>query len=391
LERRLELTGEAVAVETVVISSTIEGPISYCPWREGDRVEVAPDKPVRLIEINRELYRAEVLAAAAILKVARAKLADMQAGTRPEEIAKAKETVRRLAAQAVFAKEDLGRITRLVASDALAGDALERAQVEAVTTQAELDFARSHLAMLEAGPTKTAVEVQAAAVKETQARLDLAQARLNECVVMAPFSGTVTRVYVRSGDMAVVKAPLLELANLDSAIIRTAVPESYAAAIREGMMAYITLDASPGKTFKGKIVRLFPDLDRRMRTRTVELAVNAPGVLVPGMFARVLLVLEAVENTVTVPVQALSVTSSGEQIVYVAADDKAVLRKVRTGIEQAGRIQITAGLEVGEQVVAAGYEKLKDGMEIRVAQPRKGTDKTNAERDLPAKMAVGAP
>jgi hypothetical protein len=64
----LELTGETVAVESVVISATVEGPISYCPWREGDAVETSPEKPARLIEINRELYRAEVNAAEVIAR-----------------------------------------------------------------------------------------------------------------------------------------------------------------------------------------------------------------------------------------------------------------------------------------------------------------------------------
>jgi len=369
IARLLELTGETVAVESVVISAMMEGPISYCPWREGDRVDVVPDKPTRLIEINRELYRAEVNAAEAALEVARAKLADMKAGTRPEEIAKAQEAVRQLEEGTTFAKNDLERITKLVESGSLPGEALEKARVENAAEHAKLAFAKRHLEMLEAGYTKTAIAMQDAAVKESQAKLDLAKARLNECVIMAPFAGTITRVHVRPGDMASVKAPLLEMADLSSLVIRVAVPEAHASAVNKGMAAHVAMDSLPGKTFTAKVVRVYPELDRRMRTRTVELTLTDPANLAPGMFARVRLVLESVQDAVTIPKQAVLLTPAGGQVAYVVADGKAAMRKVKTGIEQAGRVQVLGGVDLGERVVISGLAVVKDGMEIRVAAP----------------------
>lgn len=372
IEQLLELTGETVAVESVVIAATVEGPISYCPWREGDRIQNAGD---RLIEIDRELYRAEVKASEAALEVARAKLADLEAGTRPEEIAKAREAVRQLEESTTFAKSDLDRITRLVDSGSLPGESLEKARVEFVAEQAKLASARRQLEMLEAGYTQTAIAVQKAVVKEAQAKLDLAKARLGECVIGAPFAGTVTRVHVRSGDMAAVKAPLLEVADLSSLVIRVAVPEAHASAVHGGMVAKVTLDSLPGRRFTAKIDRVYPQLDRRMRTRTVELSLTEPADLVPGMFARVHLLLQSVENAVTIPLHAVNTTPSGATAAYVLSDGKAVMRKVQIGIEQAGRLQILAGLKSGEPVVVAGQEKLKDGAVVQVAGAGKPSSK----------------
>jgi multidrug efflux pump subunit AcrA (membrane-fusion protein) len=372
IARLLELTGETVAVESVVISAMVEGPISYCPWREGDKVDVVPDKPTRLIEINRELYRAEVNAAEAALEVAKAKLADLKAGTRPEEIAKAQEAVRQLEESTTFAKNDLDRITKLVESGSLPGETLEKARVEHVAELSKLSSAKRHLEMLEAGYTKTVIAMQDAAIKESQAKLDLAKARLNECVIFAPFSGTITRVHVRPGDMASIKAPLLEMADMSSLVIRVAVPEAHASAVQEGMAAHVSLDSLPGKAFTAKVVRVYPELDRRMRTRTVELKLAEPAGLAPGMFARVSLVLESIENAVTVPQQSILLTPAGGQVAFVVAEGKAAVRKVKTGIEQAGRVEVLTGLEPGEKVIVTGHEKLKDGMEVRVAHPGKG-------------------
>ena len=391
LSRVLELTGETVAVESVIISATMEGPISYCPWREGDRVETAPEKPARLIEISRELYRAEVNAAEAALEVATAKLTDLQAGTRPEEIAKAQETVRQLEESTSFAKNDLDRVTKLVESGSMPGEALEKARVEHIGELAKLSTAKRHLEMLEAGYTKTAIAVQEASVKEATAKLDLAKARLSECVIFAPFSGTITRVHVRRGDMAAAKAPLLEMADLSSLVIRVAVPEAYASAMRTDMKAQVSLDSLAGKTFAAKVARVYPELDRRMRTRTVELVVDEPANLAPGMFARVRLVLESVADAVTIPQQAIALTPAGGQVAYLVGDGKVVMRKVKTGIEQAGRVQVVAGLESGEKVVVTGHERLKDGTEVRVAGPAMGQGKGGPGDGAPATKGRGTP
>ena len=381
IARLLELTGETVAVQSVVISATAEGPISHCPWREGDRIERTGEK---LIEISRELYRAEVNAAEAALEVARAKLTDLKAGTRPEEIAKASETVRQLEESMTFARTDLDRITRLVESGSLPSEALEKARVEQVTTQARLAAAKQHLEMLQAGQTVTAIAVQEAMVKEAQAKLDLAKARLGECVIFAPFAGTITRVHVRTGDMAAMKAPLVEMADMTSLVIRVAVPEAHASALMPGMRAHVSLDSLPDRTFSAEVLRIYPELDRRMRTRTIELTLNEPAALAPGMFARVNLLMESVANAVTIPLQAITLTPAGGQVVFVVTDGKTAARNVKTGIEQAGRVQVLSGLTPGETVVVGGYEVLKDGMEVRMAVPAKAQPQGRAPMTAPA-------
>jgi multidrug efflux pump subunit AcrA (membrane-fusion protein) len=96
----VDLTGEVVATDSVVVSATVEGPIAFFPWREGDRVEAAGAK---LVVIDRGIYQADVHAARAALEAAKAKLADLKAGTRPEEITQAREVVRKLDEATAFA------------------------------------------------------------------------------------------------------------------------------------------------------------------------------------------------------------------------------------------------------------------------------------------------
>jgi multidrug efflux pump subunit AcrA (membrane-fusion protein) len=116
-----------------------------------------------------------------------------------------------------------------------------------------------------------------------------------------------------------------------------------------------------------------------MRTRTAEVEVTDKVDLVPGMFARLGLILKSEKDTVVVPTEAVIVTPKGFRVAYVIEDGKAFQRKVTVGIEGGGKIQILAGIKPGEQIAIAGNEKLKDGVEVRV----QGTEKQGTEKAKP--------
>jgi len=83
------------------------------------------------------------------------------------------------------------------------------------------------------------------------------------------------------------------------------------------------------------------------------------------MFARLKLPLQTVAEATVVPREAIIVTPNGDRIAFVFKDGKALRRKLETGIEGDGRVQIITGLQPGEKVVVAGNEKLRDGMEVK--------------------------
>ncbi|MEX0775803.1 MAG: efflux RND transporter periplasmic adaptor subunit [Phycisphaeraceae bacterium] len=359
-----ELTGEVVAAQSVTISATVEGPISFCPWREGDVIQRAGEE---LIRIDRPTYRTDVLAAQAAVAVAQAKLADLKAGARAEEIAQARETVGQLESCSAFAANDLKRIEKLVAGGAVPAETAERARVAAVECQSKLASAKQRLAMLEGGPTKTQIAVAQAAVYEAEARLAMAAARLAECTITAPFAGVVSRVEVRAGDMASPRAPLLEMFDPQSLVVRFAVPEWLAGRVRPGQAIHVRLDATPGKPIAAQVSRVYPQLDPRMRTRTLEAQATQQADWSPGMFARLQLVLESAENAVAVPAEAIADRSDGQGVAFIVNDQHAHRRPIRLGIEQDGWVQIISGIEPGQRVIVGGLGRIKDGMAVSVA------------------------
>ena len=376
ISRTVEVTGDVVATNKVTIAATVDGPIGFCPWREGDTVK----RGEKLVEIERPLYREDVRAAEAALAVAEAKLADLKAGARPEEIAQVVETVKDFEECTAFSESDMKRIDQMVKSGSMPGESLEKARVAYVKCKTLLVVAQEKLQMLKAGPTATAVAVQEALVKEAAARLEKAKAVQEECLLRAPFDAVVTQVHVRPGDLATAKAPLVDLMEKGALVVRFGIPEVESAAVREGGPAKLSFDALPGQTFDAKIVRVYPELDPKTRTRLIEASVPADLDVAPGMFARVFLSVSTVADAVVVPDSAVLTGIQGGRIAFVFNDGKAALRQVRTGVEADGQLQIVEGIEPGEQVIVAGHETLKDGASVRLFGGAKRDTPTREKR-----------
>lgn len=359
------LTGETIAVEQALISSTVDGPIAHCPWREGDKVEAGE----LLVRIDRELFRAEVAVAEADARIAEAKLADMQSGTRVEEIARAEFVLSNATQTLEFAQAEFARAQDLSKTGAVSQQELERYETMFKNAQSDEQEARSQLEMLRAGYTPTQLAVQQAVVEDAHAKLALARARLEETNIMAPFTGVVTGMHVRFGDLAMAKAPLLELADLESLVVRSSLPEQVAMAVQPGARATLSFDALPGRTFEGTVSRMFPGLHERMRTRTIEVKVVGEDLL-PGMFARVVVEVRGAPDALSVPVEAIR--ASGERsFVHVLEGDTATLREVTLGISDGEHVQVLSGLVPGQEVVLKGLGGMKPSATVSRGTPPK--------------------
>lgn len=242
-------------------------------------------------------------------------------------------------------QEEFRRVGQLVKSGAMSGDALDAAQ-----------------SRLE------------------QARADVAQAeeRNRDYRVQAPWAGLISRVFVREGFYLAPRTPLLEMFDPQSLVVRFYVPEEASMRVERAMELELTLDAYLGRTFEGQVSRIFPELDPKTRTRTVEAEMISDVQLLKGMFARLSLAFEHFEDAVTVPDAALITTQDGKSVVFVVADGTVARRVVQTGIESDGRVQVLDGVQAGEQVVTSGNEKLKDGAKVRLPAENKKAPSTTA-------------
>ena len=364
----VETTGDVVAVNVIILRAAVEGLIKCCPWREGDVIEKVGQK---VIEIDRPIYRHQLAVSKAELKVKKAILNDLRSGPRAEEIDSARASVDYLKNSAKFAEINLGRINSLVKKNAVSRQVSDEARVNYAKIQSEFAEAKDKLKMLEEGTKKTLLFIATTAVGKAQANVDLAQAKVDECIIKAPFAGVITKVFVRPGELTHLSSPrmsLIKLMDPKSLIVRAGMPESSAANIVKGARVKVRLDAFPGKVFNAKVELIHARIEQSSRTRIIEARIIEPVKLIPRMFARVSVETRVIEKAIVVPDSAIITTAQGGYVLFVVKDGKAEKRKVILGIEEGTNIQILKGVDANETVVTSGNLNLKSGTSIVVAK-----------------------
>jgi membrane fusion protein, copper/silver efflux system len=175
----------------------------------------------------------------------------------------------------------------------------------------------------------------------------------------APIDGVVGELSVREGMTVASGAPMFRINGLGTVWVNAEVPESLAASVRPGNQVDARAAAFPGKTFKGKVSAILPEVNTATRTLKVRVEVANPGSqLVPGMFANVDFAPAARRDVVMVPSEA--VIQTGKRTVVVVADQGEDGRQrlnpvdVEVGSESGGMTEIRKGVTVGQKVVTSG-------------------------------------
>jgi len=230
-----------------------------------------------------------------------------------------------------------------------------------LVAQQEVDVAQGKDVEASAGVSgaKASLAASEQALLASKAALEKDRAMFAYARITAPFDGVITKINAYTG--ALLPAGTAS-SNADSALCRLSqnnllrlvipVPERAVADIREGQILAVNVSAIK-KTFNGKIVRFSDEIDTGTRTMHTEVNVPNPTFeLVPGMYASVQIPLHAVNNALTVPVQAVQDGGNGQGAVLVVnASNRIEKRSVTLGLETATDAEILSGLKEGEMVV----------------------------------------
>jgi RND family efflux transporter MFP subunit len=185
----------------------------------------------------------------------------------------------------------------------------------------------------------------------------------------APFDGVVTKIYAYTGALlpagtssAKAESALCQLSQNNLLRLVIPVPERAVSDIREGQTVEVDVSGLK-KTFAGKIARFSDQIDPTTRTMHTEVTVANPNfALVPGMYASVRIPLHSVTDVLTMPVQALQFTGSGQGVALVVNSSKHLeKREVTVGLQTATKVEILSGLSEGETVVFGEQNQFKEG------------------------------
>ena len=191
---------------------------------------------------------------------------------------------------------------------------------------------------------------------------------LENTVLRSPINGIVTARNYDAGDLYAMSAPIYVVEQVKPVKLLVAISEADYTKVKKGDSVEVAADALPGKTFYGKVEKIYPTIDPATRTFTVEVVIeNNYATLRPGMFARVT-VNFGVNNSVVIPDMAVvKQQGSGERFVYVLNPDNTVTyQKVVLGRRMGSEYEVLEGLTDGAIIVTGGQIRLKDGVKVTV-------------------------
>ena len=250
---------------------------------------------------------------------------------------------------------------------------LDTAEIEAqlAAINSEVNLNRSRLKRAEDLHERKFISAQALddareAMNQSAARQAEVKARLEKSAVIAPFEGVTGLRQISPGAYVKAGQDVARLEGIGTLKLDFRVPELYLGKIKAGQEVQVRMDAFGAETFRGEIYAIEPAVDEQTRTVLLRARVPNPGArLKPGMFARVVLVLEVRENALILPEQAL-VPQGKDRFVYRLADGKAQMTKIELGLRRPGEVEVLKGLAAGDTIIVDGQLRLRDGAPVTV-------------------------
>ena len=259
---------------------------------------------------------------------------------------------------------------------------LKRAQAELKKVETDVQLAQDkvseHEKLFKMGAIpkstldKVTLEVDKAKYDAESARLELKanESMLEKSNLYAPSAGMIGELNIEEGEAATPNTLLGTHIMTEYVFAEFGVVERDVNKIALGQKARVFVDAYPDKTFEGVIENISPVVTGTSRTATVRVRLENPErLLLPGMFARIRILLYSKKNTLVVPTDALQ-GEEGEPFVYVVNSEKGVVEKraMTIGYKRPDYAQVDAGLSEGEIVAISGFEKLEEGKKIRLLE-----------------------
>ncbi|MFH0926135.1 MAG: efflux RND transporter periplasmic adaptor subunit [bacterium] len=315
--------------EKAVISPMVSGRIMEILVDEGDQVK----KDEVLVCLDYTQLQLDINRAEAAIEELKARLVANQASVNHSQ------------ADLNLKKLEKERIERLVNNDSL--------------PQQKYDYAKSALDMAEAS-----LEVNQAGVKIIQASLvsgekslAIAQERLEDSRIKAPFSGVVTKKNMNIGDMAEPAKTILILEKIDPIEFRAKVSSEYLQEIKEGLSVKIYPEgiSNPIQTTIDRVNPAIDPLDRALEI--VCKLPNPEKILKPGLFAKLEIIAQVFKQVVIIPSYAI-VERDNQKVVFIAKNNRAQMMPVVVGYGTEEKYIISQGLQGDELLVIEGQNDL---------------------------------
>lgn len=212
-----------------------------------------------------------------------------------------------------------------------------------------------------------------------QAQVDNITSSLDKKQISAPFGGRLGLRLVDIGQDLSQGVAIVSLQAFDPMRVNFSLPQGALARVTEGLEVRVSTNAVPDSIFSGTITAINTEIDAATRTVRTQAILNAaaetgesPPDLLPGMFARVEVVLPDVKPVLMVPLTSISFATFGDSVFVLEPneDDQLIARQqfVQLGERRGDFVEITKGLQEGDTVANDGVFKLRNGAPVKVIE-----------------------
>ena len=234
---------------------------------------------------------------------------------------------------------------------------LQAAAAEAQFRQAEAEYHRARQLIDNQATTEQAFTAAQAQFAAARAQWERSKVVLADAQIVSPMDGVVGDRRVEPGDLAAPGNPLLSVYDPTAMQLEAPVPVRLLARLPIGQEVEVTLDR-PAAVTRGRVRQIVSEIDPLSRTQLVKVGLESPSAdILPGTFGR-LWVPDEPRDAILVPAGAVYAVGQIE-LVQVVRDGRAVRRAVRTGPRHGADLEILAGLEAGEVVLASPIREVR--------------------------------
>jgi HlyD family secretion protein len=375
----LMATGYVIAHHKVQVGSKIAGRVSWIGVEKGDRVK--RDQVVVRLE-DRE-YRAQYDQAKSSYDGAQARLQELERGSRPEEIDRAKADVERAQADLQTADAQLRRIQGLVKEGVAPAQSLDDAKGRSDSARANLAALTKTYELIRLGPRQEQIDTARSEAARAKAAMEYAKTILDATEIRVPSNGTILERNVEQGEMVTTsfvgdrgaKSFVVTLADLDDLQVELDINQNDFNRISAEQACTVVTDAYPDRVYNCRVDEISPEANRQKATIQVKVKVAEPDEYIrPDMNARVTFLEPAAaskasrqdESLYVIPKRAVVQRESGKTV-YVVVDEKVQAKPIVVQKEVGGDVFVSAGLVGNEAIIVTEQlSQLKIGDRVQV-------------------------
>ena len=351
IRRNVEAVGSLFPLEEVTVSSEVEGRVEQVLVDVGDHVS-AGQTIVKVVPTELQLTLDQQRAS---LQQARARLG-LPDNTEEFKDVRGAAEVKRAAADLADAEQKYLRAKTLLEQGLLPKQSFDEAESHYNAARAAYDL------------SVQTVENLRGQLAQSRAATALAQKKVNDSNIRAPFAGQIKERSVTQGQYLKVQTSVMVIVNIDPLRVRLRVPEKMAGWVKTGQQVTVTVEAYPDRSFGGKITRINPSVDQQTRAFEVEALIdNHDALLKPGFFVKATIPSSFVVDALFVPQDALLYVY-GVYKVFVIDGNTLKEKEVKIGERSGDDVEIVEGVTRGERIaLATNGQALKEGVAIEIA------------------------